>query len=84
VNAFILTQVVPNALAIPKAAIRRNNGAGVFVLQPDDTIKWRAITTGASEALKVEVVSGLQDVDAVAMPTEKPLRDGEKVTPEVE
>ena len=32
VNAFILTQVVNNALTIPKAAVRRDGGIGVFIL----------------------------------------------------
>ena len=39
VNAFILTQVVENALTIPKAAVRRDGGIGVFVLQKDDTVR---------------------------------------------
>ena len=46
VNAFILTQVVENALTIPKAAVRRDGGIGVFVLQPDNTVRWQPITDG--------------------------------------
>ena len=68
VNAFILTQVVPNALTIPKTAVRRENGVGVFLLQ-DNTIRWRSVKTGASDALRVEVVDGLQDGDLVAQPS---------------
>jgi len=81
VNAFILTQVVPNALTIPKAAVRRDGTIGVFVPGPDSTLKWRPITTGASDALSVEVTKGLQDGDAVAGPSESTLKDGMKVTP---
>jgi HlyD family secretion protein len=81
VNAFILTQVVENALTIPKASVRRDGGIGVFVLQKDNTVKWQAITTGASDALHAEVVKGLSDGDAVAQITDQNLKNGQKVTP---
>ena len=81
VNAFILTQVVENALTIPKAVVRRDSAIGVFLLRKDNTLKWQPITTGASDALRVEVVKGLADGDAVAQPSEQTLRTGEKVTP---
>jgi HlyD family secretion protein len=81
VNAFILTQVVENALTIPKSAVRRDGAIGVFLLQKDNTLIWKPILTGASDALRVEVVSGLSDGDAVARPTEQTLRAGQKVTP---
>jgi HlyD family secretion protein len=81
VNAFILTQVVENALTIPKSAVRRDGGIGVYVLQPDDTVKFQLIQTGASDALRVEVVNGLPDGALVAQPSDRNLRNGLKVTP---
>jgi HlyD family secretion protein len=81
VNAFILTQVIENALTIPKAAVRRDGGIGVFVVQPDNTIKFQAIQTGASDALRVEVVKGLEDGAPVAVPSDQTLKTGMKVTP---
>jgi HlyD family secretion protein len=81
INAFILTQVVENALTIPKAAVRRDNAIGVFLLQKDNTLKRQPIITGASDALRVEVIKGLGDGDAVARPSEQILKAGEKVTP---
>jgi len=81
VNAFILTQVVENALTIPKAAVRRDGAIGVFLLQKDNTLKWQPITTGASDALRVEVLTGLADGDSVARPSEQTLSAGERVTP---
>lgn len=81
VNAFILTQVVNNALTIPKASVRRDNGTGVYVLQPDSTVKWQTVKTGASGALRVEILSGLKDGDAIAEPSEQTLHDGQKVKP---
>jgi HlyD family secretion protein len=81
VNAFILTQVVENALTIPKAAVRRDGGVGVFVLQKDNTVKWQIIATGASDALHVEVLKGLQEGDAVSATADQNLKNGQKVLP---
>lgn len=80
VNAFILTQVVEKALTIPKAAVRRDGGIGVFVLQDGNTLKWQPVKTGASDALRVEILEGLKDGDAVAEATDGNLSNGMKVT----
>lgn len=79
VNAFILTQVVDNALTIPKTAVRRERGTGVYVLQKDNSVKWVNVTTGASDALRVEVTGGLSDGDAVMLPSDLTIHDGDKV-----
>jgi HlyD family secretion protein len=81
VNAFILTQVLENVLTIPKAALRRDGGIGVFVLQKDNTVKWQIVTTGASDALRVEVLTGLRDGDAVSEVADQVLKSGQKVNP---
>jgi hypothetical protein len=39
------------------------------------------VKTGASDALRVEVLSGLQVGDAVAESSEQALKDGTKVNP---
>jgi HlyD family secretion protein len=80
VNVFILTQVVENALTIPKTAVRRERGTGVYELQKDNTAKWVNITTGASDALRVEVLSGLSAGDAVMLPSDRTVHDGARVT----
>lgn len=79
VNAFILTRVVERALTIPKTAVRREDGVGVYVLRGGDSVAWRAISTGASSALRVEVTAGLQEGDRVALPSDAALKDGMKV-----
>jgi len=84
VNAFILTQVVGNALTIPKIAVRRERGTGVYALQKDNTVKWVNITTGASDALRVEVLSGLSAGDAVMLPSDRTIQDGAPVNPTFE
>jgi HlyD family secretion protein len=84
VNAFILTQVVQNALTIPRNAIRHDSGVGVYVLNGNNTVRWENVRTGVSEALRVEIVSGLKEGDAVAEATDQPLHAGEKVEPVLE
>ena len=81
VNAFILTQVVESALTIPKTAVRRERGTGVYMLQKDGTVKWVNVATGASDALRVEVTSGLTDGDSVMLPSDLTIHDGDKVLP---
>jgi HlyD family secretion protein len=84
VNAFILTQVVDNALTIPKTAVRRERGQGVYVLQKNNTVRWTGITTGASDALRVEVTGGLSEGDPVMLPSDATIHDGDPVRPKSE
>lgn len=85
VNAFILTQVVENALTIPRTAVRRESGTGVYVLdKAANTVVWRIVKTGASDALRVEVLSGLADGDVVALPSDVTLKAGLKVKPVIQ
>lgn len=82
VNAFILTQVVENALTIPRTAVRHESGTGVYVLdKATATIVWKNVKTGASDALRIEVLSGLSDSDVVAQPSDVALKTGMKVAP---
>ncbi|MDE3195723.1 MAG: efflux RND transporter periplasmic adaptor subunit [Acidobacteriota bacterium] len=81
VNAFIQAQVAQNTLTIPKTAVRRDQGTGVYVLQPDRTIKWQAVKTGIGDALRVEILSGLHEGDAVAEPSDLVLKSGMEVKP---
>ncbi|MBI1789252.1 MAG: efflux RND transporter periplasmic adaptor subunit [Acidobacteria bacterium] len=79
INAEIRTAVVPDALTIPKEAVRREGGqAGVFVLQ-GGRVAWRGITEGPSSATRVQAASGLAAGDSVALPGERILRDGDPV-----
>jgi HlyD family secretion protein len=81
VNAAIQSKVVPNALAVPKEALRTvDNQLGVFLLEGDHVI-WRNIAPGASTVVKVQVLSGLAEGDSVALATDYPLKDGSRVKP---
>jgi multidrug efflux pump subunit AcrA (membrane-fusion protein) len=76
VNAFIVSKTVEGAVSIPKTALRQDNGTGVFTLAGDGTVKWRAVKTGISDTMRVEVTGGLSDGDRVAMPGDRVLKDG--------
>jgi HlyD family secretion protein len=84
VNAFILTQVVQDTLTIPKTAVRRDNGTGVFLLQSENKLKWQPVRTGVGDALRVQVEAGLHEGDAVAQPSDVVLKDGMSVTPVIQ
>lgn len=84
INAFILTQVVDNALSIPKAALRHTAGTGVYLLQPDNTVKWQPVTTGIADALRVEIRSGLKDGDVVSTAADQTFSPGDHVTPAIQ
>lgn len=80
VNAEIRAESVENALTIPKEALRNDNGhEGVYVLH-GDAIQWRGVKLGIDNTTRTQVVDGLADGDAVALITEKPLKDGMAVT----
>jgi HlyD family secretion protein len=81
INADIQATVVENALAIPKEAIRRQGSeTGVLLLQ-GDRVEWRKVSLGISSYAKTQVLSGLSDGDAAALPSEKPIQNGSKVQP---
>ena len=80
VNAVILSETVENAITIPKEAVQRQqNQAGVFLLDAD-RVRWQAITLGVNNATRTQVKE-LKEGDAVALTTEKPLKDGMTVEP---
>jgi HlyD family secretion protein len=81
INADIQATVVENALAIPKEAIRRQGSeTGVLLLQGDRVV-WRKVNVGISSYTKSQVLSGLSDGDAGALPSEKPIQSGSRVQP---
>lgn len=81
VNVEILSKVVNDALTIPKEAVQHQNGeTGVFVLN-GQTVEWKKVTLGISNTTRTQV-DGLQEGDAVALPSEKPLKSGMIVNPQ--
>jgi HlyD family secretion protein len=80
VNAEIRSESIDNALTIPREAVLRELGqAGVYTLEGDRLV-WRTIMLGVNNVNRTQVDS-LKEGDAVALPTEKPLKDGMIVKP---
>jgi HlyD family secretion protein len=79
-NAEIRTAVVENALVIPKETLRHDShGDYVFALK-GNTLERRSVKKGASSITQVQVLEGLRDGDAVALPADTPLKAGDRVT----
>ncbi|MEO8367629.1 MAG: efflux RND transporter periplasmic adaptor subunit [Candidatus Solibacter sp.] len=80
VNAEIRTAVVDNALVIPKETLRHDSqGDYVFALK-GGALERRAVKKGASSLTMVQVLEGLSDTDAVALPSDIPIKAGDHVT----
>ncbi|HEV2198470.1 MAG TPA: efflux RND transporter periplasmic adaptor subunit [Bryobacteraceae bacterium] len=81
VNVEIRSQVVADALTLPKEAIQRQGGqTGVFALN-GSAVAWKKIGLGVANTTRTQV-DGLNEGDAVALPSEKPLKDGMLVAPQ--
>lgn len=84
VDATIRTGVVEGALTIPKETLRHDaSGDYVFMLK-GDSIELRRVKTGNSSVTRIQVIDGLAENDAVAMPSDTPLKAEMKVTAAIE
>jgi len=80
VNAEIRTAVVESALVVPKETLRHDaQGDYVFALNGDTVVR-RPVKKGASSTTAIQVVEGLAEGDAVAMPSDVALKPGDRVT----
>jgi HlyD family secretion protein len=80
VDATIRTAVVEGALAIPKETLRHDAGGDYVFLLKGDFLEQRSVKTGNSSVTRIQVTEGLAEGDAVAMPSDVPLKPGMKVT----
>jgi len=81
INAFLQTSVNPGALTIPKEAVRREAGSTYLYVLDGGSVRRRKVGTGASSVTRTQITSGLNEEDAVALATDKALKDGDKVRP---
>jgi multidrug efflux pump subunit AcrA (membrane-fusion protein) len=65
---------------VPKAAIRKANGADVVFIVKGDFAERRAVTVGLMDGDQVEIVSGLQVGERVIVEGPATLADGSRVT----
>lgn len=88
VNAEVRSSERAGALAIPKAALRREGSVtGVLVLgkpsasgQPP-ALEWRPVQLGVSSLTHAEILGGLRENERVALPGDTALTAGQTVTP---
>ena len=85
VDVTIISQVVKNALIIPKVALHRLGSTdGVYKLK-GRIIVWTPVRTGISDINNVQILSGLQPGDRVAdhavNPPDAEIKDGMHVKP---
>jgi HlyD family secretion protein len=84
VDATIRTAVLDGALTVPKETLRHDAGGDYVFLLAGDTLEQRPVKTGNSSVTRVQVTQGLAEGDAVAMPSDTPLKPGMKVTAVIE
>ncbi len=81
VNAEVRTAVAPNALVIPKAALRRDRGpVGVYVVR-GGRLAWQPIKTGTSDVSSASIVQGLKEGELVLLPTDIAVKEGDRIRP---
>jgi HlyD family secretion protein len=81
VNAEIRSRVAQGALSIPREALHRQGSeTGVFLLQ-GQRIVWCKVTLGVSTINRAQVLEGLAEGDAVALPSDATLTNGAAVKP---
>jgi len=79
VNAEIRTAVVERALVVRKESLRHDaQGDYVFALD-GGAIARRPVKKGASSVTEIQVVEGLAEGDAVALPSDVALKPGDRV-----
>jgi len=81
VNARLLIKTLENAVTVPTSAVQRGSpGAYVYVINTDNTVAVRQISTGAVDGNVTAVNSGLTAGERVVIDGTDRLRDGLHVT----
>jgi multidrug efflux pump subunit AcrA (membrane-fusion protein) len=83
VDAEIRTAVVESALVIPKETIHRDASGDYVFLLHGDAVERRGIKIAVSNITQAQVVEGLNESDAVALPADAELKSGQRVTAEI-
>jgi membrane fusion protein, multidrug efflux system len=80
VNASLLVKTVQDALLVPTAAIQTDaQGSFVYVVQPNNTVAQRPVTTGPAQGDLTTVVKGVNAGDKVVTDGLDKLQPGTKV-----
>jgi len=81
VDADIRTATVENALVIPKETLRRDAGGDYVYRLEGDILERRPVKIGVSNVTQSQIVDGLAENDAVALPSDIALTPGQRVQP---
>jgi len=80
VNVRLLIDLVPNAVVVPAAGVRRGpQGAQCYVLRDDDTVELRRVDAGESIRDEIIIRSGVQAGERVVIEGTERLRNGIQV-----
>jgi len=83
VNVKVLTEIRPDAIAIPAQVVQRGpQGTFAFVVNADQTVATRALKTGPTDSGTTVVESGLAPGEIVVVEGQYKLRPGTKVQPQ--
>ncbi len=78
-DVSILAQENQNTILAPRTAIIQGEQPSVYVVNDDNTVEQRDITTGLFDNQRTEILSGLKAGDAVVIAGQPNLIDGAKV-----
>lgn len=78
-DARIVTARRHNVLKLPFAALMENAGRSQVAVVRDGLIQLVPVVTGLEDLTHVEIVEGLEEGAVVALPSGKPLREGQPV-----
>jgi HlyD family secretion protein len=81
VNAEIRTAEAPDAMVIPKEALRRDSAGDYVLVLANGHIERRPVRTGIASVSLAQIAQGLSPGDLVALPADVPLKPGDVVTP---
>jgi HlyD family secretion protein len=81
VQVRIMVRERHDALVVPRAAVRDDNGQHYVFLFQGNTVRRRDISVGVASASNYEVLSGLTTDDHIAEPEDLELRDGMEIRP---
>jgi RND family efflux transporter MFP subunit len=76
--SFVIGDTKRLVVPIP-AVIEHGELQGVFVVRPDSTVEYRLVKTGRTFGDQIEILSGLDQGDKVAVSQTDQLRDGARV-----
>jgi HlyD family secretion protein len=79
-NVSILAEEKPNTLLAPRAAVTTiDDQPAVFVVNSNNTVEQREVTTGLFDQDNIEILSGLKEGETIVTAGQSSLTDGAKV-----